>query len=94
MLVQTVRVFHLVRTIHDECAVGTGPEHICTSHTILSMPEAAHRIYSTAKRYYCAPTLVYQYHINPTYASRLPNIFSDYGYIDILPRNYPGYHLP
>ena len=35
MLVQTVCVFHLVRAIHDECAVGTGPEHIhVSSHTL------------------------------------------------------------
>ena len=28
MLVQSVRVFHLVRAIHEVCAVGTGPEQV------------------------------------------------------------------
>ena len=28
MLVRSVRVFHLVRAIHEVCAVGTGPEQL------------------------------------------------------------------
>ena len=32
VLVQSVRVFHLVRAIHELCAVGTGPEHIYSFH--------------------------------------------------------------